>query len=624
MEYIEFNLEDLEDEREFKYDLSIAMIVKNEEKVLESSLQALSRLRDEVNCEVIITDTGSTDRTVEIAEQYADKVLHFEWCNDFSKARNTGVEASEGKWFMFIDADEVFDKTIIEIARFIKSPERDDYDNATYIVRNVMDDAKKRYNDFRAGRLFNFTKKKRYFVFTIHEAIPAEGARYQIDAIAWHTGYHKDVFDNKRVRNREILEKELAEDPNNIRYMKQIIDISKDEDEKIELATRAIDLCKSQEAKNPDMIFSIYTFLARTYLSKADYEKTVEVSNDFLRIRMKDNKNLPYLEMSWISATASFKLENYEDAFKKFEFYKANYEYLLKNPDNIFCSIGVYTTNKEPVYHQTCLQMVECLQKMKQLDKAKQFMSTLNCYKYKENDEYLIINAYVNKAIALNDRQFFDKVLEFTNRVKLDIYSKEKYPTMLIARMLFDDTAIDFVYKSNKVVFSKICLLAFKSSDTATEIVYNHLINKTKFSKNKEHEYYIDMMRLYLLYIFDELKKKKAKVKQQESEWNFEEIVDNKDEHDQIDDLTKKVNKIFELLIKQNHDYINKTQNVSQLKEQGFDKINKMQAMTIIVWEGLKNKEKNKIEYEQVLKRALPYSDKHIDSVKLAIQLVAD
>ena len=61
--------------------LSIGMIVKNEEKYLENCLSALKRFMDQISCELIIVDTGSTDRSKEIALKYTDKVYDFEWIN---------------------------------------------------------------------------------------------------------------------------------------------------------------------------------------------------------------------------------------------------------------------------------------------------------------------------------------------------------------------------------------------------------------------------------------------------------------------------------------------------------------------------------------------------------------
>ena len=86
--------------------LSIGMIVKNEERSLEKCLKALTPLRQAIPCELVIADTGSTDKTKEIAEKYADILFDFKWVNDFSKARNAVMDKCSGKWFMTVDADE--------------------------------------------------------------------------------------------------------------------------------------------------------------------------------------------------------------------------------------------------------------------------------------------------------------------------------------------------------------------------------------------------------------------------------------------------------------------------------------------------------------------------------------
>lgn len=85
--------------------ISVCMIVKDEEEVLTRCLDSIVGLHDEL----IIVDTGSTDRTVEIAKHYGAKVLHYQWDAPGNKAaaRNFGIVQAVGQWIFIIDADEV-------------------------------------------------------------------------------------------------------------------------------------------------------------------------------------------------------------------------------------------------------------------------------------------------------------------------------------------------------------------------------------------------------------------------------------------------------------------------------------------------------------------------------------
>src|SRR6185436_14922920 len=83
--------------------LSLAMIVRDEEEMLPRSLAAV---RDAVD-EIIVVDTGSTDRTIEIAKSFGAKVIEREWTGSFADARNVSFDAATGDWVMWLDADEV-------------------------------------------------------------------------------------------------------------------------------------------------------------------------------------------------------------------------------------------------------------------------------------------------------------------------------------------------------------------------------------------------------------------------------------------------------------------------------------------------------------------------------------
>ena len=82
--------------------LSLCMIVKNEAKNLHRCLISAQPYVDEI----IIVDTGSEDKTVEIALQYGAKINHFQWCDDFAAARNYALSLVSGDWVLVLDADE--------------------------------------------------------------------------------------------------------------------------------------------------------------------------------------------------------------------------------------------------------------------------------------------------------------------------------------------------------------------------------------------------------------------------------------------------------------------------------------------------------------------------------------
>jgi len=85
--------------------LSLAMIVKNEEETLAHCLESVKPIVDEM----VIVDTGSTDKTVEIAKGFGASVHHFQWCDDFAAARNESLKHCSGEWVLIIDADEAID-----------------------------------------------------------------------------------------------------------------------------------------------------------------------------------------------------------------------------------------------------------------------------------------------------------------------------------------------------------------------------------------------------------------------------------------------------------------------------------------------------------------------------------
>ncbi|MBD3269966.1 glycosyltransferase [Candidatus Peregrinibacteria bacterium] len=92
---------------EHNLDLSLVLIVKNEEKHLKNCLSSFQNIWKDL----IIVDTGSIDKTKEIAKSFGAKIFNFKWINDFSAARNFSLEQVKSDWTMVIDADDIITET---------------------------------------------------------------------------------------------------------------------------------------------------------------------------------------------------------------------------------------------------------------------------------------------------------------------------------------------------------------------------------------------------------------------------------------------------------------------------------------------------------------------------------
>ncbi|WP_125154900.1 tetratricopeptide repeat-containing glycosyltransferase family 2 protein [Clostridium rectalis] len=113
------------------HEISLCMIVKNEEDNLERCLKSVEDLVDEI----IVVDTGSTDKTIEIAEKYNAKIFNFKWCNDFSAARNESLKHASKDWILIMDGDDEFcsgDKV-----KFRNLIEKDLVDNTIYFFETL-------------------------------------------------------------------------------------------------------------------------------------------------------------------------------------------------------------------------------------------------------------------------------------------------------------------------------------------------------------------------------------------------------------------------------------------------------------------------------------------------------
>lgn len=181
--------------------ISLVMIAKNEERCIARCLNSLKQAVDEI----IVIDTGSTDRTIEIARSFDAKVLHFDWVDDFSAARNYGIEHAMGDWILSLDADEYFTHDPRESLRsFINGDAR--IGKITIVSRFIRDQQEQEAQALISRIFPRFVRYKGI----IHEQLASDLPRVDSGLHVLHDGYYQT---NKSTRNIPLLEKALGLEP---------------------------------------------------------------------------------------------------------------------------------------------------------------------------------------------------------------------------------------------------------------------------------------------------------------------------------------------------------------------------------------------------------------------------
>lgn len=193
--------------------VSVCIITKNEASKLEKCLKALRPYP----FEIVVADTGSTDNSLEIATKYADKVVTFEWINDFSAARNFCASKASHNLILAMDTDEYI--TEIDMDKLYSLIEKNPKGVGEILRMDYFDvDDRRNVQEVRVTRLYN----RKFYTFDrpIHENIVSKDNimyySYPIPVIADHDGYlgSKEELDWKSRRDIALLEQELLASPN--------------------------------------------------------------------------------------------------------------------------------------------------------------------------------------------------------------------------------------------------------------------------------------------------------------------------------------------------------------------------------------------------------------------------
>lgn len=301
--------------------ISLAMMVKNEEANLPSCLESAAPWVDEI----IVVDTGSTDRTIEIAKSYGAKVYHHPWQRHFSLHRNQSIGYCSGDWVLILDADERLKPGSGEMLR--RAAAHTKADAVCAVVRSLFQSGRAQ-GIHVSPRLFR-NNGRIHYEGRVHNVLIGQEKEeaWPIDII--HTGYDLDEAGTqaKFERTATLLKEDIAENPSNPRphhYLAASYLTRKMYPEAIAEAREAIGLLSGGEAdadlylwsyfigaiaclesgrheeaeefcrqaleKRPNHFDSHYV-LCRLSLERQDWERVLAESERFLELAARFNEN---------------------------------------------------------------------------------------------------------------------------------------------------------------------------------------------------------------------------------------------------------------------------------------------------------------------------------------------
>lgn len=271
--------------------VTISMLVSNRIDTVEKCFESFRPLLEQIPSEFIAVDTvgdEKSDGSVDVARRYADKIVHFEWCDDFAAARNAGLKEARGKWLIYLDDDEWFDDAGPLIDFFSKPELYENYDRVSMMEHSYTSASQIEYNSSSFSRISVLTPGAK-FVNPVHELLKGIVYRneYNIkETFVHHVGYIGKLSNKKTERNRKIMDNELEKNPDNLHlWLQQIAGVGSNENEVLELSEKAIFELRKLELSdwnNQDWI-EIFLYRMKSYTRLKMWDKLDENVDEFLK-----------------------------------------------------------------------------------------------------------------------------------------------------------------------------------------------------------------------------------------------------------------------------------------------------------------------------------------------------
>ena len=411
--------------------LSLCMIVKNEEKHLARCLSSVQNVVDEI----VVVDTGSSDKTIEIAESFCAKIFHFDWVNDFSAARNFALSKCTGDWILYLDADEELNHDSIEEVKRYKSHKP----AGVYCTVKSLGSASANGSVIIYPRLFAKVPKVE-FVGKVHEQIIDSLKKNKIPLIESeieiiHHGYaiDEDGLLKKKERNLSLLlsnENKKSNVYDKLKLIQTLISLDKYDEAEV----------RANNLMNNKLITGVDLSLAMFYMAQIKYEKNdLKSANNFALKSYKKLSDKP--ELNYLLYLINTRVNNVGEAFKFIMLCITTNKQLLNKKSTI---------ESENILDQTDLYLRAinlCLKLSKQTD-AENLITELSNYISNENKieiesvKSFFQNLLLNYSIKVSDSKLLrelinpvhlNSIAEIIKFCKDDLIIKSTFNLMLLS-----------------------------------------------------------------------------------------------------------------------------------------------------------------------------------------------
>lgn len=333
--------------------LSLCMIVKNEEDCIARCLESVKDVVDEI----IIVDTGSTDKTIDICKSYEARIEPFQWNGSFSDARNYSIEKATGDWILWLDADEEVDE--MDRKKLCEAAQYNEYDVLTIHLINYYGDYVDTNNSTDISHTRLFRNKGFRFVNKMHERLDIDHVSKEkigyLDVKVHHYGYLNSIINKKEKTKRNLkMLKQQVKEGENVHWAHYYIALehynNKELKQALEYVNMSILAFLKKKALPSSMVYklkySILIAMGKFEESLLGIEKVIFLYPDFV-------------DLHFFKGIILYHLEKYDPAIESFkkclELGEENRSYLILK------GVGSFQA-----YNYLSL----CYQKLNKLDKA--------------------------------------------------------------------------------------------------------------------------------------------------------------------------------------------------------------------------------------------------------------